>query len=314
MKRLRGCMRRTWSEACAALLVATLCGCAALGSLGGARERIYDVRGARTIDRATLVARLAHARYRLLGELHDNPEDHRVRADLLSALAASGQRPAVVFEQFDLPHDDALARAQAAGANAEALADAGQLDRRGWKWPMHEPIVAAALAAKMPIHAGNVPRSALQPIMEGEATYPADAGVRQRLDVASWTPLQERTLEADIADSHCGALPEALVPRLARAQRVRDASMAEALVRDATQDGAILIAGNGHARKDVGVPNYLPRDATVSVGFLEMEDTPAASDLPPDARAFDYVWVTKPVERPDPCAEMERVKGIEPSS
>src|SRR5436190_24260860 len=64
-----------------------------------AAPRIWDVRTARFVSESALIADVAAARYRLLGEVHDNPEHHRIRARLILAIAATGARPAVVMEQ-----------------------------------------------------------------------------------------------------------------------------------------------------------------------------------------------------------------------
>ena len=58
----------------------------------------------------------------------------------------------------------------------------------------------------------------------------------------------------------------------------------------------MLIAGNGHVRKDRGVPWYLARmrpDARiVSVGLIEV----AAGRRRPAELPFDYVWFTPRAE------------------
>ena len=275
--------------------------------------QILDVRDARFVTEQELVARLVHARYRLLGEIHDDPAHHAIRGRLLEAIAGAGVHPAVVMEQFDLDHDDALRVAQQSGATAEQIADAGVLDRKGWQWPLHEPIIAAALAAKLPLRAGNLSRSTLY---EPEATLAANASLRARFDSARWTAAQGRELSHEIVVDHCGQLPKSIVPRLVLAQRLRDAAMAQALVDDATPDGAILIAGNGHVLRDLGVPVYLDAGAggaavIVSVGFVEVEPakraTPAfARTLAKRSAAFDYIWLTPPIARPDPCDVFRR--------
>jgi uncharacterized iron-regulated protein len=293
-----------------ALACAALAACAAPTPVAQPRAEIIDVDAGRFVDEATLVANLAQARYRLLGELHDDPAHHAIRARLIGAIAASGARPAVVLEQFDLDHDAALRAAQQAGANAEQLADAGRLDRRGWAWPLHEPIVAQALALHLPLRAGNLPHAA----GAGPGALVADlnAMAHERLAKARWGDAQEHTLRSDIAEGHCGALPPAVVPKLAAAQRERDAAMAQALVDAATADGAILVAGNGHVRKDLGVPLYLHApglpDASarsVSVGFIEVAYDEARAEparkLAAEHPGFDYLWVTAPVARDDPC-------------
>jgi uncharacterized iron-regulated protein len=286
-----------------------------------AASRIWDVRAGRFVSEARLVADLATARYRLLGEVHDNPAHHAIRARLIREIAARGAHPAVVFEQFDIDHDDALMAAQAAGGDAERLADAGRLDRKGWRWPLHKPVIEAALAMRLPVRAGNLSRAELR--ADGPAAVGSGNAIgHARLVAAHWTGAQARDLRAEIVESHCGMLPEAVVPRLVLAQRERDAAMAQALVDDATIDGAILIAGNGHVRADRGVPVYLhapglpDADArSVGVGLVEVGPSDErAGDFPRRIVAgypgFDYLWFTRRIARDDPCADITRRRAM----
>ncbi|MEP6657771.1 MAG: hypothetical protein ABJC33_11085, partial [Betaproteobacteria bacterium] len=75
-----------------AVALALLAGaCAALTAPDAAsRSPIWDVRGKVFIDEATLVARLTAARFRLLGEVHDNPLHHLLRARILAAIVERG--------------------------------------------------------------------------------------------------------------------------------------------------------------------------------------------------------------------------------
>src|SRR5687768_4939373 len=62
--------------------------------------RIWDVASGEFIDRPTLIMRLARAEFVLLGEKHDNPDHHRLQAEVVRGLIAAGRRPAVGFEMF----------------------------------------------------------------------------------------------------------------------------------------------------------------------------------------------------------------------
>jgi uncharacterized iron-regulated protein len=278
--------------------------------------RIYDVHARRFVDDRTLVDALASARFRLLGEIHDDPAHHAIRARLLGEIAERGLRPAVVMEQFDLDHDGALRAAQRAHADADAVATQGGLDRKGWQWPMHRPIVEQALASKLPLRAGNLSRTALSGDLN--AVLRQHPRVAERMHAARWSNAQAQAMRNDIVDAHCNMLPDTIVPTLVRAQRIRDAAMAQALVDDATADGALLIAGNGHVRDDLGVPIYLhvpdrrgARSTSISVGFLEASADEAVADGFPRALiaghpGFDYVVITPAIERPDPCEAFRR--------
>lgn len=283
----------------------------ALAQAAAESARVYDVRAHRFVTEAALVDALASAPFRLLGEIHDDPEHHEIRARLLRDIAGRGMHPAVVMEQFDVDHDAALRAAQRAHGDAERIATAGALDRKGWQWPLHRPIVAQALVSDLPLRAGNLSRAALSGDLD--AVVRKHPRLAKRMRAAEWTDAQAQTLHDDIVASHCNMLPDAVVPKLVLAQRMRDAGMAQALVDDATRDGAVLIAGNGHVRDDLGVPVYLhapgfPGATTrsVSVGFLEAShEEMRAEGFPQPLIArnpgFDYVVVTPAIARPDPC-------------
>ena len=109
-------------------------------------------------------------------------------------------------------------------------------------------------------------------------------------------------------------MPRSAFGTMAMAQRYRDVHLARALAMAADRHGvAILIAGNGHVRKDRGVPWALARLAPgrtmLVVAFSEASaDRPGAADYVEagaDGRTLaDLVVVTPRTERPDPCVEM----------
>jgi len=88
---------------------------------------------------------------------------------------------------------------------------------------------------------------------------------------------------------------------MVEAQRLRDARFARAALEALSKHGApvVVVTGNGHARRDWGIPHMIglaaPELAVFSVGFLEGAD--AADD-----RRFDAVMVADAPERGDPCA------------
>jgi uncharacterized iron-regulated protein len=104
---------------------------------------------------------------------------------------------------------------------------------------------------------------------------------------------------------HCGQLPAEMVPGMRAAQVVRDAALTHALVRASADGPAILIAGNGHVRRDMAVPRLLrvpaPGKSVLAVGFLEREANGAEPALAERA-VYDIVVITPGVARPDPCA------------
>jgi len=234
----------------------------------------------------------------LLGEVHDNPEHHRLRAQALRQACDNGWRPAIVMEQFDLDHQADIERArwERPGDAQHVIAQAGGAS--AWRWSDYQPFVALALAYQLPLLAGNLPRRTASQLARDD--YTVVLGTERvrawRLadaPDAAWQSAQEREIDL----GHCGALPQRLWSALARGQFARDAAMAHLLSQQAAR-GAVLLAGNGHVRRDLGVPRWLVRQGTPArlvVGFLE-RGTP-----PPAAGVYDSVVVTARVDRADPC-------------
>lgn len=306
-----------WRRRCGLALAAwVLVGCSTLHApprewIDGSFSGVLDASGAAP-DAAALLQRLRGARYVLLGEIHDNAQHHELRAVLLRQLLSDGVPSVVVFEQVDREHSAALAAA-AAGTpgDVDAVITAGALDRRGWRWPLHRPVFAAALDGGAVLAGGNLSRAdASRLVRGGVAQAPADlrALIDPVLDT-SWTPEHQAELLHQVDIGHCGALPASMLAPMALAQRGRDAALALAMFQAARQaaPGArvVLIAGNGHVRRDIGVPHDLAvLDASaraVSVAFLELDDgRPGAVDGP-----YDAAWFTPRAVRDDPCADFK---------
>jgi len=262
---------------------------------------IHDVAAGTTITPDALAARLAGKRYVILGEKHDNPDHHRLQAWVLGELIAAGRRPAVVFEMFRLDQADAIARHLASAPDdARGLAAAVDWRRSGWPaWSMYEPIVVPALRARLPIVAGNLAEATTAAMRrDGLAAFDAAALARLRLDQPPAEDVRAR-LVAELREGHCGHLPSSGLDNFVAVQRARDAQLAAAM-REARGDGAVLIAGAGHARTDMGVPLYLPAAETASLAFVEVR-TGTPPGLP-----FDYVWTTPRVDDHDPCERFRK--------
>jgi len=273
--------------------------------------RIWDVRGARFTDEAALAAALAAADVVLLGETHDNVDHHLLQARLVRTVLGSGRRPALAFEMLATSQqpdvDAALARSP---RDPDALAKAVAWKKSGWPdFELYRPIFQAGLDAGVPVIAANLPRKVVREVVSKGAGA-LDETLRARL--ARGEPLPERLLEslrAEMRESHCGELPEALLDPLILAQRARDARMAER-IESAGRRGAILITGKGHARTDRGVPAYLGAEApgrkVIAVAFVEVdpevkEPQRYSEDGETGPLPYDYAIFTPGEKREDPC-------------
>ena len=256
------------------------------------------------VSSEVLLRRIGAADLVLLGEVHDNAAQHALRGRLISAFAS--RRPAVVFEHFT--ESEGPIAAPGAGESMEQWLDRTGFDRAAWKWPLHRPVVEAALASGRSLWGSHVSRDVLRPVVrDGESAAPPH--LRRLLEQAPLDSASRTALDQDLIAGHCGRLPETMVAGMRAAQTVRDAAMARALMRAAESGPAWLVAGNGHVRLDIAVPRLLraaaPAMNVLAVGLLER---PADGGMPAQAGRgmFDLVIVTPRVARPDPCATFPR--------
>ncbi|WP_372613146.1 ChaN family lipoprotein [Aquicoccus sp.] len=232
----------------------------------------------------------------ILGEVHDNANAHARQAELVAALHPG----ALVFEM--LSPDQAGRVTPELRDDAEALAEA--LDWQAGGWPdfeMYHPIFTAAPEAR--VFGAAVPRGAARDAMEAGvvAFFGGDAalyGLDEPLDADQQTARERFQFKA-----HCEALPEEMLPAMVDLQRLRDAELARQTRAAMNETGGpvVVITGNGHARKDWGMPVYLervmPEAKVFSLAIAEEGEAEGA---------FDAVEEVPVAEREDPCAAFRK--------
>lgn len=262
--------------------------------------------GACTTAPPALTLDPARSRVWLLGEVHDNAAQHALRLQALDDLIARGERPSLLMEQLDRERqpeiDRLLAESRDGGTPQGAAERIAALDgpMSGWDWTFYRPYIERAVRHGLPLVAVNVSREAARRVIrEGLAAQGFDAAVPEPLLAA-----QAALIEA----SHCGMVDATMARRMAAAQVARDQAMARAVLDAAgpARDRAVvLLAGNGHVRRDLGVPRWLDpalAGRAVVVGLLEQggDDPPGAAGIAP----YDLSLWTPRQPREDPCAGM----------
>lgn len=281
---------------------------------------IWDPVAKQAISPEALVSRLLAADLALLGEVHDNPDHHRLQAWMLGQLVEHDRRPGLAVEMIrpDQTLPDPLPEDPDTLAEALAWADTG--------WPdfaLYRPLFAAALPARLALLPANLGAEQLrttarQGVVEGLGRARAES-----LGLTSLLPpeVEEHLAEA-VRRGHCGLMPEKAIPAMAQTQRARDAVMAEALIKARERSPGrqgVLIAGTGHLRTDVAVPYHVrrfrPDLATLSIGLLEVgPGKPTieryAERFNTERLPFDLVWFTPRLDDTDHCAQLRaHMKG-----
>ena len=244
---------------------------------------------------STVSAAFAGKPYVLLGEVHDNAAGQRQRLEALTRAVEQGWRPAIAMEQFDRERQADIDRAR-----RERSRDADYLIAQAgggaWQWPLYRPVVALALRYDLPLVAANLSRADAGKIVRGGLDGLFSVEERQQLGLSGALPPDLVAAQTAVLDrGHCGNFPRAMLPGMLAAQAARDAVMAQAL-RPYAGRGAVLIAGNGHVRRDIGVPRWLGGDAADAVSIGYVENAPGKGE-------FDMAVVVPAVEREDPCLQ-----------
>jgi uncharacterized iron-regulated protein len=228
----------------------------------------------------------------LLGEVHDNAGQHAMRLLAFQNLLLEGRRPALLMEQFDRENQAAIevARKQSPD-NLSNLIAAGSPGKQGWNWEFYKPFLALAIKYDLPIVAANVSNSdAMKAMREGLTA----------LNISASPNLQLIDQQArEIFNGHCQMMPMAAATKMVNAQVAKDIVMAQFAMQHQAR-GAVLLAGNGHVRTDIGIPAWLSQSArqnSISIGLLENAST---------ANPFDIVIVTTAAAREDPCLQFKK--------
>lgn len=266
----------------------------------------------------------------LLGEVHDNPLHHRIRSNLIrlarearpagpTGSFADRARPAIVFEHLRADKSPTLERLQQSEGSPAATADAwlAALDWDKSGWPdkaMFKPLFEEVIVGRHPVFAGEPARGVVRDISrQGFAAIGIDEIKRLGLDTPLAEPLQNALLD-DLEASHCGLMPRTAFGKMAEAQRYRDAHLASVVEAAAKAyfGAVVLLAGNGHVRRDRGVPHYLRSKNALAIAIMEVEDGKHSPDdyveRGPDGKpVYDAVVFTARAERKDPCIEMREM-------
>ncbi len=232
----------------------------------------------------------------LMGEVHDNPDAHAQRFSLIHQWVKQGWRPAVVMEQFDRDTQTQLDEALQLCQTAQCVYSQPWV--QPWDWPLYEPLIQLAIDHHLPLLAANVSREDANAIVKGGYTAALDPKTIKQFNLnrPMATDMQQGHQEA-IELGHCNMLPASVAENMVRAQVARDVLMAQVLINQFNQGRSVLlIAGNGHVGRVLGVPRWLPEpmlEKAVVYGFVELENNAQAE--------FDYAIQVKPHPRPDPC-------------
>jgi len=224
---------------------------------------IYDVATGEQLNEEQFAGRLISAKYVIVGESHDSPEDHALQLHVFE-LMSSGRRVALGMEMFQRPFQEPLdlyVRAE--------IDEATMLERTEWKtrWgfetDLYRPLWEMAREKSLTIIALNVRREltkrvsavGVSALTEEERAQLVDLDL-SREDYRSW--LEE------IFSGHGMKMDREKFDRFYEAQVLWDETMADSAVNALKQrpgdlESILISVGRGHAELRWGIPSRIER-------------------------------------------------------
>jgi len=275
--------------------------------------QIYDLESRQPISETELLQRLQQADLIMIGEKHDNKDHHMLEARLLKALTNGPDKPAVVFEMLNRNQQPLLNGLKDSRSLASMKSDLNW-NSRGWSWDDYGPLFQLTHQSQAPLIAGNISRQQVSTIYKDGANALSAPRFNTLAQIS--TPVREQ-IHDELYRNHCELMPRDRLAPMVDVQLARDASMADAMLSNRTDAGAVLIAGGFHVRKDLSVPLHLtaraPSLSQAIVLLAEVkEQQTELSSYSKDSGA-DYLWLTPKQNNRDYCAEMRESMQQKPA-
>jgi uncharacterized iron-regulated protein len=261
--------RFPWPRACAVAVTSAFL-LLASGCAGRPEAPILEQTGSPDAAQTALrLAPLLHADVLLVGEQHDAQAHHAIEQQIVSSLAVRSLLAALALEMAESGVSTARLKPS---STEEQTRSALKWDEKAWPWADYGPAVMTAVRAGVPVLDAQLPGPAL------------------------------KAQQQAIRIGHCNLLPEGQITPLTRVQIARDITMADTLHQLALPGKTVvLLTGNGHADRQLGVPQHLRAD--LKARSLHLRAGEASSTDRPEA--FDSVWATPALPDTDHCAELE---------
>lgn len=225
----------------------------------------------------------------LIGEQHDAAAHQQIEQQVVAHLAGRGLLAALAIEMADAGASTAKLKPTATEQQAQI---ALKWNDKGWPWAVYGPAVMTAVRAGVPVLGANLPMSQMRTSM-------GDAKLDNQLPGPALKAQQQL-----IRIGHCNLLPESQITPMTRIQIAKDRAMAQT-IEDVALPGkvVVLLAGNGHVNRQLGVPQHLP--ATLHAKAVHLR----AGNTTDQDSAFDSTWPTPALPEKDYCEGLKEQLG-----
>ena len=252
---------------------------------------IISTQKAAAVSFAELLKDIETSRVIYVGEMHTNPEDHKIQLEVIQALFQKFPDLAVGMEMFDHSYQDVLDQWSA-----------GKLDQKdfiqkvhwyaNWRYnfSLYQDILEFIKDNHLRLVGLNIPNHIPPKIREG--------GIKNlRADEKEHLPLQidlsntaHRDYVQKVFEAHRHHFRgEVEFENFYAAQSVWEDAMAEAIAENLNNDVMVVLVGNGHIQFKYGIPARAFKQT--GAAFTTIYPASIGAEVEPDIA--DYIWVTK---------------------
>lgn len=248
---------------------------------------IIDTATNTPIDYPAFLMKLAWADYVILGEYHDSISQHRLAGQLLKDLHKQRPQGSLLLEMLTVDQQANIDKLTQKSALPHTKKLAKALNwQTSWDWSLYEQIVTQPFEFGYALVGTNLTKNEIQILMQG--AEPLNGHLSTSDDIK--TTLKQRILTAHSFDKNPpNKTDEAVVDNMVAIQQFRDRRMAEKIL--ASPKPALLLTGNYHAQKHIGIPMHL-----IDLTHRQVKPTGVVVLMSKTANEFkaedaDFIWI-----------------------
>ena len=272
---------------------------------------IFKVSEEDPVEFENFVSTLNQHQVVILGEYHDQRSHHDFRAHVVQAISLYTRKQKVVgFEHVQNDKQDILnnfRKRKNAYTHIDDLAHELRWKSQWGGWELFRTLFQEVYATDFLVQALNLTREKMTDVVRNGKKALDPEFIKSMGLEKKFSPQIQKRLEESIQKGHCYKAPPSLVKAMYFAQRTRDAFMTKrVLMRMKEAQGALVMVGNEHARRDYGMPWYFRFKGFHDVISVKLENltSPGTPQWnPADYKAYDYVVFITPskTSTTDPC-------------
>lgn len=244
---------------------------------------VIDLHTGQRLSPMQFAKQIATHDYLLIGEQHDELKHHQAQFWLLKQLQQTRAQGSIALEMLSIDQQADIAKiSQNPSAYMHNLPSILRW-KQSWNWAYYADLIQSAFANQTEVLATNLTQEEVQTLMRGAEPL---NGYR-----STTTNVQQKIADLITAqhgfETTSGKNSE-IIRKMVQVQQFRDRRMAEKLAQAKTP--SLLIAGNHHVNRQIGVPLHLA-DLAPNIKITSILLGATSENI--SAKDADYYWILK---------------------